>query len=57
MPDRTAALHCARAYIAQSRHFTDRHRGFSFVLLQWAAKARQRAAMAVPAQRDLFGVQ
>ena len=37
MTTRTALLHCARVYLAQSRHFTSRHRGWSFVLLAWAA--------------------
>ena len=56
---RAANIHTARVYLAQSRQFTDRARGFSFVLLQWAANARRRA-MAIntsPIQGDLFGVQ
>lgn len=55
--DRASHIHTARVYLAQSRHFTRRARGFSFVLLQWAANARRRA-MAVntsPVQGDLFG--
>lgn len=58
MTERTASIHCARVYLAQSRHFTRRHRGFSFVLLGWAANARRRATAtkpAMPAQGDLFG--
>jgi hypothetical protein len=54
---RALHIHTARVYLAQSRHFTRRARGFSFVLLQWAANARRRA-MAVntsPVQGDLFG--
>ncbi|MCL5060461.1 MAG: hypothetical protein M1449_08095 [Candidatus Thermoplasmatota archaeon] len=54
---RAAHIQTARVYLAQSRHFTRRARGFSFVLLQWAANARRRA-MAVntsPVQGDLFG--
>jgi len=53
---RTALLHCARVYLAQSRHFTGRHRGWSFVLLAWAAnKRRQIAALREdPAQQSLF---
>lgn len=57
MSDRATHIHTARVYLAQSRHFTRRARGFSFVLLQWAANARKRA-MAVntsPVQGDLFG--
>lgn len=51
-----AHLHAARVYLAQSRHFTCRHRGFSFLLLQWAGNARRRAmeAMRAPVQRELF---
>lgn len=54
---RAAHIHTARVYLAQSRQFTGRARGFSFVLLQWAANAR-RLALAVntsPIQGDLFG--
>lgn len=57
MSDRASHIHSARVYLAQSRHFTRRARGFSFVLLQWAANARRRA-MATntgPVQGDLFG--
>lgn len=38
-------------------HFTGRARGFSFVLLDWAANARRRAMAikpALPTQGDLF---
>ena len=41
---RTALLHCARVYLAQSRHFTSRHRGWSFVLLAWAANKRRQVS-------------
>ena len=57
--DRASSIHTARVYLAQSQHFTRRARGFSFVLLQWAANARRRA-MAIntsPVQGDLFGGQ
>ncbi|MDP3124562.1 MAG: hypothetical protein Q8M84_02915 [Thiobacillus sp.] len=55
--DRASNINAARVYIAQSRHFTRRARGFSFVLLQWAANARRRAmeTNTSPAQGDLFG--
>ncbi len=58
MTDRAANIHAARVYLAQSRHFTGRARGFSFVLLGWAANARRRAVQAMrhqPIQGDLFG--
>lgn len=61
MTDRSASIHCARVYLAQSRHFTRKHRGWSFVLLGWAANARRRAVEKVapvppcPVQFDLFG--
>jgi hypothetical protein len=58
MSDRAANIHCARVYLAQSRHFTRRHRGWSFRLLAMAANARRRATetkSAMPAQGDLFG--
>ena len=58
MTDRAANIHAARVYLAQSRHFTGRARGFSFVLLGWAANARRRAVQAMrqqPVQGDLFG--
>ncbi|MCK0507965.1 hypothetical protein [Aromatoleum anaerobium] len=56
---RTSLIHCARVYLAQSRHFTRRHRGFSFTLLGWAGNARRRAMAekADPVQVDLFGAQ
>ena len=41
--DRGALIHAARVYLAQSRHFTERHRGFSFLLLDWSAQCRRRA--------------
>ena len=58
MTDRAANIHAARVYLAQSRHFTRRARGFSFVLLEWAANARRRATTpraTMPVQGDLFG--
>lgn len=56
MTDRAAQIHCARVYLAQSRHFTRHSRGFSFLLLQWAGNCRRRAAATtVPTQGDLFG--
>lgn len=59
MTERASLIQTARVYLAQSRHFAQRHRNFRFVLLQWAANARRRA-MAIntsPVQGDLFGVQ
>lgn len=58
MTTRASSIHAARVYLAQSRHFTIRHRGFSFVLLGWAANARRRAMAinpALPVQGDMFG--
>ena len=58
MTDRAANIHAARVYLAQSRHFTRRSRGFSFVLLGWAANARRRSMAikcALPVQGELFG--
>lgn len=54
---RASNIHTAKVYLAQSRHFTARARGFSFVLLGWAANARHRAMAShcSPAQSDLFG--
>lgn len=54
---RESSIHTAKVYLAQSRHFTARARGFSFVLLGWAANARRRATAinTCPAQGDLFG--
>jgi hypothetical protein len=55
---RSANIHTARVYLAQSRHFTRQHRGFSFVLLEWAANCRRRIAVErsePQAQLDLFG--
>lgn len=59
MTTRAHSIHYAKVCIAQSRHFTRRARGFSFVLLQWAANARQRASVAIetaaePIQGSLF---
>ncbi len=56
MTERQSCIHCARVYLAQSRHFTSRHRGFSFTLLDWAGRQR-RKAMALrnaPVQQALF---
>ena len=58
MSTREDHIHAARVYLAQSRHFTRRARGFSFVLLEWAANARRRATPprpVLPVQGDLFG--
>lgn len=58
MTERSALIHCAKVYLAQSRHFARLHRGWSFVLLEWAAQCRRRAMAVrptVPAQGDLFG--
>jgi len=58
MTDRASHIHAARVYLAQSRHFSGRARGFSFILLGWAANARRRAMaikQALPVQGDLFG--
>ncbi len=58
MTERAACIHAARVYLTQSRHFTGRARGFSFVLLGWAANARRRAMTikpALPMQGNLFG--
>lgn len=60
MASRAENIHAARVYLAQSRHFTSRARGFSFTLLEWAANCRRRAmstATTLPAQGDLFGGQ
>lgn len=43
--DRASDIHAARVYLAQSRHFRQRARGWSFTLLQWAGNARRRAAL------------
>lgn len=54
---RAANIHTARVYLAQSRHFTRRHRSFSFVLLEWAANCRRRIAeerQQATGQLDLF---
>lgn len=40
---RDTLIHTARVYLAQSRHFATRHRGFSFLLLDWSAKCRRDA--------------
>lgn len=44
MNERQALIHSARVFLSQSRHFTDRHRGWSFTLLDWAGQVRRRAA-------------
>ena len=53
MNDRETAIHCARAYLTESRK-----RGsssFGWLLLTWARNARLRAAAASePAQREMF---
>lgn len=56
MTDRQSCIHCARVYLAQSRHFTSRHRGWSFRLLEWTGQCRRRAMALrhVPAQQPLF---
>lgn len=41
MTERQFCIHCARVYLAQSRHFTGRHRGWSFRLLDWAGQMRR----------------
>lgn len=55
--DRKTEIHCAKVYLAQSRHFTGRARGFSFVLMEWSANCRRRAAVKadVFGQMELFG--
>src|SRR5574343_547143 len=40
MTTRATNIHCARVYLAQSRHFTRGHRGFSGPLTQPAAIMR-----------------
>ena len=54
MTDRETAIHCARAYLTESRK-----RGsssFGWLLLTWARNARLRAAAASePVQAGLFG--
>lgn len=55
MSDRETAIHCARAYLTESRK-----RGsspFGWLLLAWARNARLRAAAvrAEPVQGGLFG--
>jgi hypothetical protein len=55
MTDHAANIHAARVYLAQSRHFTGRARGFSFVLLGRAANARRRA-MAIKPTLPVQGV-
>ena len=49
--NRRSLIHVARAYLAQSRHFTSRHRGFSFVLLGWAARLRAEAMSKSPERK------
>lgn len=57
MDKRESLIHAARVYIAQSHHFTRLHRGFSFVILEWAANCRRRAMSinTTPVQGDFFG--
>jgi hypothetical protein len=52
LDDRAMAIFTARVYLAESHRRGKRP--FAFVLLEWAANARRRAAMA-PVQRRLFG--
>lgn len=54
--ERESRIRCAKVYLAQSRHFTRLHRGWSFKLLEWAQKCRSEisAAKPNPAQMDLF---
>lgn len=52
MTERESNLHTARVYLAQARHFARRDRPFAFVLMEWAANARRRAASG--AQGELF---
>jgi hypothetical protein len=56
MTERATLIHAARVYLAQSRHFTGRHRTWSFKLLEWAAQCRRRAAglRQAPIQQKLF---
>ena len=54
---RDSNIHCAKVYLAQSRHFTKRARAFSFKLLEWAANRRKAVQVKdEPAsnQMDLF---
>ena len=50
MTDRSSLTHYAKALLAQSRHFTRRQRGFSFVLLGWAGNARRRLSKPAESQ-------
>ncbi|HRQ59158.1 MAG TPA: hypothetical protein PLN31_17220 [Azoarcus taiwanensis] len=55
MTDRAALIHYARVLLQQSRHFTAKHRGWSFTLLAWAGRARRHAATAARAvQMEMF---
>lgn len=54
MSNRTSHIHYARVLLAQSRHFRQRARGWSFTLLAWAGNARRRAAL--PATADPAGI-
>lgn len=54
MNTRSSNIHAARVYLAQSRHFARLHRGWSFVLLRFAANARRRAMAESGAQMALF---
>ena len=49
MTDRQAAINCARAYLTEARR--RRSGAFFWVLMEWAANARKRAAAG---QRELF---
>lgn len=51
MNDREANIHSARVYLAEARR--RRRQSFGFVLLEWAANARRRAAAFI-VQRELF---
>jgi hypothetical protein len=51
MTEREANIHTARVYLAEARR--RRNQTFGFVLLEWAANARRRAAAAT-VQRELF---
>lgn len=42
---RETCVRAARVYLAEVRARRDKHRGFAFLLLDWAANARKRAGM------------
>lgn len=48
--ERSSAIHCARVYLTEARR-RRQDPSFHATLLQWAANARRRAALA----RGLFG--